>query len=61
MSMSAINSASPANSLLEVQKQAPAPVAATTSSAQLPTDTVSLSPTALKASGGDVDHDGDSH
>ena len=61
MSVSAVSSASLANNLLEIQKQTPAPVASSTSSAPLPTDTVSLSPAALKATGGDVDHDGDSH
>jgi hypothetical protein len=60
MSVSAVSSASPASNLPEIQRQTPAPVASSTSSA-LPADTVSLSPAALKATSGDVDHDGDSH
>jgi len=61
MSVSAISTTSLANNQLEIQKQIPAPIASSTSSAQLPVDTVSLSPAALKTTGSDVDHDGDSH
>jgi len=61
MSVSAISSASLAATQLETQKPTPAPVASSPSPAQLPADTVSLSPAAIKATGGDVDHDGDSH
>ena len=61
MSLSAISPAALATNQLENLKQTPAPVAPSSSSTQLPTDTVSLSPAALKATGGDVDHDGDSH
>jgi hypothetical protein len=61
MSVSAVSSASLANNLLEIKKQTPPPAESTTSSAQLPTDTVSLSSAAVKVTGGDVDHDGDSH
>ncbi len=61
MSVSAVSSVSLANSPLEIQKQTPSPAASTTSSTQLPKDTVSLSPAAAKVTGSDVDHDGDSH
>ena len=61
MSVSAVSSASLVNSPLEIQKQIPSPAGSTTSSTQLPKETVSLSPAAAKATGGDVDHDGDSH
>ncbi len=61
MSLSAISAATLATNQLEIQKQTPTPVASNRSSAPLPGDTVSLSPAALKATGGDADHDGDSH
>jgi len=61
MSVSAVSSASLVNSPLEIQKQIPSPSASTASSTQLPKDTVSLSPAAAEATGGDVDHDSDSH
>lgn len=60
MSLSAVSSASLAYNQLEIQKQTSTPVASSTSSTQLPTDTVSLSP-ASKTTGGDVDHYGDGH
>jgi hypothetical protein len=60
MTLSAINPAAHAASLPEVQTATPAPVASKSSPA--PTDTVTLSSAAQKASqGGDIDHDGDSH
>jgi hypothetical protein len=71
MSLSAINSVAAALTQLEQQKATSAQSAektlvsqpsgqSTPSAHQLPQDTVSLSSTAQK-SGGDVDHDGDSH
>jgi hypothetical protein len=61
MSVSAISSASLPAIPAEIQKPTAAPVASSQSPAQLPTDTVSLSSAAMKATGGDADHDGDSH
>ena len=60
MSISAISSTAPAAEVAAAKQAAPAP--AESKPASLPTDTVTLSPAAQKASqGGDVDHDGDSH
>jgi hypothetical protein len=59
MSISAIGSTTPAADLAAVKQANPAPAAS--KPASLPTDTVTLSPAAQKASAGDVDHDGDSH
>ena len=62
MSLSAISSLTPAASLQELQLAAPAQVSPKSSSTSLPSDTVTLSPAAQKASPSvDVDHDGDSH
>jgi hypothetical protein len=62
MSLSITGSVAPATSQLQPQKAAPTPTPAQPSSTPSPTDTVSLSPAAQKASQvGDVDHDGDSH
>jgi len=60
MSVSAIHSSSPAEILPAVKQATAAPAAS--KPASTPTDTVTLSPAAQKASQvGDVDHDGDSH
>jgi hypothetical protein len=62
MSLSITSSVTSATSPLSNQNVTPATDRTKTSSAPLPTDTVSLSPAAQKASqNGDVDHDGDSH
>jgi hypothetical protein len=60
MNVSAIGSTAPEATLPSVQQATAAPAAS--KPADTPTDTVTLSPAALKASqAGDVDHDGDSH
>ena len=60
MSVSAIQSTSPAAILPSVKQATAAPTAS--KAAATPTDTVTLSPAAQKASQvGDVDRDGDSH
>lgn len=62
MSLPAISSIAIASNQPEFQKSTPTPVASHQAQASLPTDTVSLSPAAQKATdSGDVDHDGDSH
>ena len=62
MSLSITSSIAPSTSLPESQGATPTPVRPQSSSASSPTDTVTLSPAAQKASqAGDVDHDGDSH
>jgi hypothetical protein len=62
MSVSAVSSATQAVALHELQKSASAQPTSKSAQPSRPTDTVSLSPAALKASpAGDVDHDGDSH
>jgi hypothetical protein len=62
MSLSAISSVAITSTQLELQKSTPTPVASPQTPASSPTDTVSLSHAAQKATaGGDVDHDGDSH
>jgi hypothetical protein len=62
MSLSIANSIAPSTSLPESQRPTPTPVQSQPSPASSPTDTVTLSPAAQKASqAGDVDHDGDSH
>ena len=62
MSLSIINSVAPSTPLPELQKATPTPVQSQQSPASLPTDTVTISPAAQKASqAGDADHDGDSH
>jgi hypothetical protein len=60
MSVSAIGPTAPAAPMPTVQHATAAPEAS--KPAPAPTDTVTLSSAALKASqAGDVDHDGDSH
>jgi hypothetical protein len=62
MSLSISGSVTSATSLLQNQNATPTAAPAKPSSAPLPTDTVSLSPAAQKASqSGDIDHDGDSY
>ncbi len=62
MSLSIPGSIAPVTSQPDIHKAAPAPVPTQAVSTTAQTDTVTLSPAALKASqGGDVNHDGDSH
>ena len=62
MSLSAIGSIAPAVSLPQLQQATPAPTPAQPRQASLQPDTVSLSTAAQRPStGGDLDHDGDSH
>ena len=61
MSISAISSSTQAAALQELYKSATSQPAAKPAHSSIPTDTVTLSPAAQKASAGDVDHDGDSH
>lgn len=62
MNVSAINPAAHSTGVSQVQSATPAPASSKSSPASLPTDTVTLSPAAQKAThADDVDHDGDSH
>jgi len=62
MNLSITNSTNPSTPQPELQRTTPTPVQSKPSPAAQPTDTVTLSPAAQKASQvGDVDHDGDSH
>jgi hypothetical protein len=62
MNLSAISAASVSNDQPALHSPAPAPSTSQASSLREPSDTVSLSSAAQKASSsGDVDHDGDSH
>ena len=62
MNLSITNFFAPSMPLPEHQGTTPTPMQSQPSSAFPPTDTVTLSPAAQKASqAGDVDHDGDSH
>jgi hypothetical protein len=62
MNLSITNSIAPSPPVPEHQRTTPTPVQSQPSPASPPTDTVTLSPAAQKASqAGDVDHDGDSH
>jgi hypothetical protein len=53
--ISPVSSSAPLPLVSQAQPQAAKPAA------NSPQDSVSLSPQALKAAGGDADHDGDSH
>jgi hypothetical protein len=62
MNLSAISATSVSNDQPELRGPAPAPATSQASSLPEPSDTVSLSSAAQKASSsGDVDHEGDSH
>jgi hypothetical protein len=62
MSLSITNSIASSTPPAELQRATPTSVQSQPSPASPPTDTVTLSPAAQKASqAGDVDHDGDSH
>ena len=55
-----INPVGSSSTVVPVAHQAPSQRTASKPE-QVPQDTVHLSPAALKAAGGDMDHDGDSH
>jgi hypothetical protein len=62
MSLPAISSVAITSNQPELQRSTPTPVASHQAQASLPTDNVSLSPAAQKATSGTaVDHGGDSH
>ena len=62
MSLSAIGSALPVGSAHDLQSPVPTAAPSKPAGNSIPTDTVSISSAAQRASrAGDVDHDGDSH